>query len=146
MRCGATAPCPARNQQVRRGDRGRKAAELGCGNLPRASYAPSGGELRYASSVLPDRRSAGVQRARPFAKGSLRLSIPDSLETSKPGKVIGTVTSQAQAGVLLAGGWQGRWLLPGSEDYKNEKEDAKSHRDAGQHQTFRTLLSAVALI
>jgi len=44
--------------------------------------------------------------------------------------VIGAVTSQAKAGVLLAGGWQGRWLILGNEDNKNEKEGAKSHRDA----------------
>ncbi len=41
------------------------------------------------------------------------------------------VTSRVQAGGLLTDGWQGLQLLPGSEDYKNEKEGAKSHRDAG---------------
>lgn len=34
----------------------------------------------------------------------------------------------------------------GGEDYKNAKKDAKSHRDARQHLTFRTLLSTMALI
>jgi len=61
----------------------------------------------------------------------LRLFIPDSPENSKLGRVIGVVTLQTRTGVLLSGGWQGRWLLPESEDDKNEKEDAKSHRDAG---------------
>ncbi len=85
----------------------------------------------YASPVLPDRRVVGAQGVRPFAEGPLRLSSPASPETSKPGRVIGVMTLQTQASVLLAGGWQGRRLLPRSEDHKNEKEDAKSHRDAG---------------
>jgi len=45
--------------------------------------------------------------------------------------MVSAVTSQAKAGVLLVDGWQGRWQLPRSEDYKNEKEDAKSRSDAG---------------
>jgi len=41
---GVTMPCPAQDGLIRQGDRGREAAELGCGDTPRASYAPSGGE------------------------------------------------------------------------------------------------------
>ncbi len=55
----------------------------------------------------------------------LRLSIPDSPETSKPRRVIGAVTLKRQTAVLLPGGWQGHWLLPESEDDKSKKRVRK---------------------
>jgi len=86
--------------------------------MPRASYAPSGGEredasLYHRTGVAPEYRGWA-----PLPKGPVKLSIPDSPETSKPGRVTGVVTSQTQAGILLAGGWQGRQLLLGSEDFQ----------------------------
>jgi len=66
-----------------------------------------------------------VQGARPFAEGPLRLSNPVPPETSKLGRVIGVVTSQTQAGVLLAVGWQGRRLFQGTRTIKTKKRVRK---------------------
>jgi len=116
-------PCPARDRLTRQGDRGRKAAELGCGDTPRASYAPSGGErgVRPCTAGPTQRRSTGGEV---LARDLLRLSIPEPPETSELGRVIGVVTSQAQADALLTGGWQSRRLLPGSEDLSEAQKEA----------------------
>jgi len=74
---------------------------------------PAGSGVCVPCTAGPtQRRSTGGEV---LARDLLRLSILEPPETSKPGRVIGVVT--LQAGVLLTGGWQGRRLLPRSEDF-----------------------------
>ena len=103
------------------------------------SIPPAGiGGMR--TLTLPDRRSAGAVRGETVCQRPPRLS---SLGPRKPQSGEGHMLIDClSASVSLAGGWQGRRLLPLSgNSSKTQKESAKSRQNINVNKLFALSMS-----